>query len=389
MGYRLLAAIFVATVLATPAAAAETLRLGFITTMSGSAAILGVHQKNGFDLAIESLGGRVGGLETKVFYGDDKQSADAGRKAADKLVKKDRVHFVLGPIWSNVLMAIQKPVLRSSAFLISTNAGASPMAGKLCNKNYFTTSWNNDQMPEAMGKLLQDKGVKNVFLMAPNYQAGKDMLAGMQRYYKGPIAGKILTKLGQKDFQAELSQVRAAKPAALFVFQPGGMGIAFVKQWAASGLGKQIKLYTTFTVDYLTLGPIGAAAVGSFHTNYWDPNSDVPANKKFIAAYKKKFGKMPSHYAAQSYDAPFLIDSAVRAVGGDLKDKDGIRNALRKADFASVRGKFSYNVNHHPIQNYYEREVVMGANGKPMIATRSVVFNNIKDSHYKKCKMSW
>ena len=389
MGYRLLAAMFVATMLATPAAAAETLRLGFITTLSGGAAVIGAHQKNGFDLGIENLGGKVGGLETKVFYGDDKRSANAGRQVADKMVKKDKVHFVLGPIWSNVLMAIQKPVLRSGTFLISTNAGASPMAGKNCNKNYFTTSWNNDQMPEAMGKLLQDRGVKNVFMMAPNYQAGKDMLAGFQRFYKGPIVGQILTKLGQKDYQAELSQVRAAKPAALFIFEPGGMGIAFMKQWAASGLGKQIKLYTTFTVDYLTLGPIGKAAVGTFHTNYWDPNSDIPANKKFIATYKTKFGKMPSHFAAQSYDAPFLIDSAVRAVGGNLKDKDGLRNAMRKANFASVRGKFSYNTNHHPIQNYYEREVVLGADGKPTIVTRSVVFKNHKDSHYKKCKMTW
>ncbi len=389
MGFRLLAAMLVATALATPAAAAETLRLGFITTLSGGAAIIGAHQKNGFDLGIENLGGKVGGLETKVFYGDDKRSANAGRQVADKMVKKDKVHFVLGPIWSNVLMAIQKPVLRSGTFLISTNAGASPMAGKNCNKNYFTTSWNNDQMPEAMGKLMQDRGVKNVFMMAPNYQAGKDMLAGFQRYYKGPIVGQILTKLGQKDYQAELSQVRAAKPAALFIFEPGGMGIAFMKQWAASGLGKQIKLYTTFTVDYLTLGPIGAAAVGTFHTNYWDPNSDIPANKKFIATYKKKFGKMPSHFAAQSYDAPFLIDSAVRAVGGNLTDKDGLRNAMRKADFASVRGKFTYNINHHPIQNYYEREVVLGADGKPTIVTRGIVFKNRKDSHYKKCKMTW
>ncbi len=389
MGYRLLAAMLAAFVLAAPAASAEQLRLGFITTLSGGAAIIGAQQKNGFDLAIEQLGGRVGGLETKVFYGDDKRSAAGGRQAADKLIKKNKVHFVLGPIWSNVLMAIQKPVLRSGTFLISTNAGASPMAGKNCHKNYFTTSWNNDQTPESMGKLMQDKGVKNVFMMAPNYQAGKDMLAGFKRYYKGNIKGQILTKLGQKDFQAELSQVRAAKPESLFIFEPGGMGIAFMKQWAASGLGKQIKLFTTFTVDYLTLGPIGAAAVGTFHTNYWDPNSDFPGNKRFVTGYKRKFKKMPSHFAAQAYDAPLLIDSAVHAVNGNLKDKDGIRAAMRQANFESARGPFVFNVNHHPIQNFYEREVVMGSDGKPTIATRGVVFRDAKDSHYKKCKMKW
>ena len=391
MNKRLIVLACAAALVAVPAAAAEKLKIGFITTLSGGAAILGAHQRNGFELALEQLGGKIGGLETEVFWEDDKRTPDVGKAAADKLIKKDRVHFVLGPIWSNVLLAIQRPVLRSGTgtFLISTNAGASPMAGKRCDENYFTTSWNNDQTPEAMGQLMQDKGVKNTFLMAPNYQAGKDMLAGFQRYYKGAIEGQILTKLGQKDFQSELSQIRAAKPAALFIFEPGGMGIAFMKQWAASGLGDQIKLYTVFTIDYLTLGPIGEAAVGTFHTNYWSPDSDIPANKRFVEGYKAKYGKMPSHFAAQSYDAPFLIDSAIRAVNGDLSNKDGIRDALRKADYESVRGKYTYNVNHHPIQNFYEREVVMGSDGKPMIVTRGIVFENHKDAYYKDCKMTW
>ena len=388
MIHRILAAGLGVALLATPASA-EELRLGLLTTLSGGAAIIGEQQKNAFDLAIEQLGGKVGGVETEVFYGDDKQNADAGRQEAEKMVKRDKVHFVLGPIWSNVLMAIQRPVLRSGTFLISTNAGASPMAGELCNKDYFTTSWNNDQTPEAMGKLLQDRGVKNVFMMAPNYQAGKDMLVGFQRYYKGNIAGQILTKLGQKDFQAEISQVRAANPGALFIFEPGGMGIAFMKQWAASGVGKQIPLYTVFTVDWLTLPAIGDAAIGTFHTNFWAPDSDIPQNRKFFDGYVKKFGKKPSHYASQTYDAVYLVDSAVRAVHGDLSNRDGMRDAMRKADFPSVRGKFTYNVNHHPIQNFYVREVVRGDDGKPTIKTVGTVFDHVKDSHWQDCKMQW
>ena len=388
MIHRILAAGLGVALLATPASA-EELRLGLLTTLSGGAAIIGEQQKNAFDLAIEQLGGKVGGVETEVFYGDDKQNADAGRQEAEKMVKRDKVHFVLGPIWSNVLMAIQRPVLRSGTFLISTNAGASPMAGELCNKDYFTTSWNNDQTPEAMGKLLQDRGVKNVFMMAPNYQAGKDMLVGFQRYYKGNIAGQILTKLGQKDFQAEISQVRAANPGALFIFEPGGMGIAFMKQWAASGVGKQIPLYTVFTVDWLTLPAIGDAAIGTFHTNFWAPDSDIPQNRKFFDGYVQKFGKKPSHYASQTYDAVYLVDSAVRAVHGDLSNRDGMRDAMRKADFPSVRGKFTYNVNHHPIQNFYVREVVRGDDGKPTIKTVGTVFDHVKDSHWQDCKMQW
>ena len=374
--------------LSAPAQAAK-LKIGFITTLSGGGAVLGKHQKDGFALGVEHLGGRVGGLETEIIYGDDQRKPDVGRQVVEKFIKKDKVQFIAGPIWSNILMAIQRPVLRSKVFLISTNAGASPMAGKLCNKDYFTTSWNNDNMPEATGELVNADGVSNVFLWSVNYQAGKDMIAGFKRTYKGTVNGEMLTKLGQKDYQAEISRVRAAKPDALYVFLPGGMGIAFMKQWGASGLAKKIPLYTVFTVDWATLPAMGDAAVGSFHANYWSADLNNAANRKFVKAFKAKYGYTPSNFAAQAYDAPFLIDSAVRAVGGNLKDRDGIRNAMRKADYASTRGKYTYNVNHHPIQNYYKREVIKGADGKPTIVNRGIVLKNHKDAYYKQCKMKW
>ncbi len=386
MNRRIIALASALALLSAPAAAAK-LKIGFITTLSGGGAILGKHQKDGFALGVAHLGGRVGGLETEIIYGDDQRKPDVGRQVADKMVKKDRVQFIAGPIWSNILMAIQRPVLRAKVFLISTNAGASPMAGRLCNKDYFTTSWNNDNMPEATGELVNADGVSNIFLWSVNYQAGKDMIAGFKRTYKGKVNGEMLTKLGQKDYQAEISRVRAAKPDALYIFLPGGMGIAFMKQWGASGLAKKIPLYTVFTVDWVTLPAMGDAAVGSFHTNYWSADLKNAANQKFVKAFKAKYGYMPSNFAAQAYDAPFLIDSAVRAVGGNLKDRDGIRNAMRKADYASTRGKYTYNINHHPIQNYYKREVIKGADGKPTIVNRGIVLKNHKDAYYKQCKM--
>ncbi len=388
MNRRIIVLASALALLSAPAAAAK-LKIGFITTLSGGGAILGKHQKDGFALGVAHLGGRVGGLETEIIYGDDQRKPDVGRQVADKMVKKDRVQFIAGPIWSNILMAIQRPVLRAKVFLISTNAGASPMAGRLCNKDYFTTSWNNDNMPEATGELVNADGVSNIFLWSVNYQAGKDMIAGFKRTYKGKLKGEMLTKLGQKDYQAEISRVRAAKPDALYIFLPGGMGIAFMKQWGASGLAKKIPLYTVFTVDWATLPAMGDAAVGSLHANYWSADLKNAANRKFVKTFKAKYGYMPSNFAAQAYDAPFLIDSAVRAVGGNLKDRDGIRNAMRKADYASTRGKYTYNVNHHPIQNYYKREVIMGADGKPTIVNRGIVLKNHKDSYYKQCKMTW
>ena len=389
MNRHVIVALLGVALFAAPAAAAEKLKIGYINTFSGGGAILGKHQRNGFALGVEDLGGRIGGLETEIIYGDDQRKPDVARQLVEKMIKKDKVHFIAGITWSNLLMAIQRPVTRAKVFLISTNAGASPMAGELCSPFFFSTSWNNDQSPEAMGKVVNDEGVNNVFLMASNYQAGKDMLAGFQRTYNGKIRGQILTKLGQTDYQAELSQVRAAKPEALFTFLPGGMGIAFMKQWAASGLADQMRLYTVFMVDWSTLPAMGEAALGTFHTQYWSPDLKNAANQKFVTAYKAKYGHMPSHFAAQAYDAPFLIDSAVRAVNGNLKDQDGIRNAMRKADFPSVRGKFRYNVNHIPIQNFYKREVIKGPDGKPTIVNRGVVLADHKDSYYKQCKMTW
>ena len=370
-------------------AADKELRIGYINTFSGPAAILGKHQRDGWALAIEHLGGKIGGMDTKITYGDDKVKPDEGIKAADRMLKQDKVHIISGILWSHVLLALQKRVTRSKVFLITTNAGASPMSGKLCNPYFFSTSWNNDQNAEVTGMLVNREGVKNAFLMAPNYQAGKDNVSGFKRTFKGKVLGQKLTRINQKDYAAEISLVRAADPEALWVFLPGPMGIAFMKQWASSGLKGKIKLYGTFTTTWANLKAIGKDAVGTFHTNYWTPDLDIPANKKFVADFRKKFGYMPSHFSAQAYDAPLLIDSAVRAVNGNLSDHDGLRNALRKANFDSTRGKFRYNRNHIPIQNFYKQEVVLDDKGQATIVTRGVVVKDYADSYVGQCKMKW
>lgn len=370
-------------------ASAETLRIGFISTFSGPASVIGKHQKDGWDLAVEHLGGKIGGLDTKIIYGDDQVKPDVGVTLANKLVNRDKVHFVAGVIWSHVLMAIQRRVTRAKVFLISTNAGATPMAGRFCNPYFFTTSWANDMNANSMGLLVRKEGIKNIVMIAPNYQAGKDNVAGFERGLRRKVTNKILTKLNQSDYQAELTKIRASKPDAVVAFLPGGMGIAFMKQWGASGLNKEIKLYNIFTVSNLTLPAIGKSAVGSFHTNYWGADLDNPANKKFVAAFQKKYGYMPSHFAAQAYDGPFLIDSAVKAVKGNLENHDGLRAALRKVDYASTRGPYRLNRNHIPILTFYKQEVVLGANDKPLIVTRGPVVKDLTDNYVGKCKMTW
>ncbi|MDA0240844.1 MAG: ABC transporter substrate-binding protein [Proteobacteria bacterium] len=384
------AAMIAGTMASTPVLAQDKeVRVGFLAGLSGGRGAFGKVEKEGFDLAIDHLGGKLGGLPIKYFVEDTQNKPDVGRQQMDKLIKKDKVHFVAGITWSNVLAAVYKQALDNEVFLISVNAGWSKLSGELCNPYFFRASWNNDDTPEAMGQALQASNLKDVWLMAPNYQAGKDMVSGFTRYYKGKITGTTFFKLGQSDYQAELSQIRAAKPSSIFAFAPGGMGVALVKQYKAAGMDKTIPLNTAFVVDYLTLGAFGKSAIGNVHASFWDPTSKNPANVRFIADYKKKYGKHPSMYAVQGYDAALLIDLGVRAAGGDLSNKDAIRAGMRSANISSPRGGFQFNNNHNPIQNYYKRQVVAGPDGEPTIVTTETVFRAHKDAYHTECKMNW
>ncbi len=385
-----IAAAAAAAVLIAGGVSAAELRIGYMNTMKHP---LGKDQVRGWKLGLAAAGwkkngDKLGGVPTKIFYCDDQFKPDVGISCAKKFVEKNKVHIVAGITWSNILNAVRNPVVRNKVILLSTNAGSARLAGKACSKYFISSSWQNDQIPEAMGQLMNEDKLPNVFLMSANYQAGKDMLTGFKRFYKGKIKGQILYKLGTRDYQSELTRVRAAKPASVFIFAPGPMGVAFMKQWAASGLGKSIKLYTVFFIDNIMLKPIGTRAIGTYHTNYWDPDSQNPANLKFIASFKAAHGRLPSHFAAQAYDAPGLIASGVRGVRGNVDNTLALMKAMRKANYASVRGKYTYNVNGMPIQNYYKREVLAGPGGKPYIKTAGVVFINHKDAYGKKCKRS-
>ena len=309
-------------------------------------------------------------------------------------MKQDDVDFVAGYIWSHVLLASAKSVFDADKFLISANAGPSQMAGKRCNKNFFSTSWQNDQTPMALGEYLNQIGVKSLYIMAPNYAAGKDMAAGVERVFNGEIKGKDLTKWGadaQLDFSAELAKAKASGAEALFVFYPGKAGGAFLKQYQQAGLQDNLPLYTVFTVDSIALPKLQkaglAGVLGSKMTQEWSPDMDNATNQRFVSDYLKKHGKYPSFYGAQSYDAIMLIKSAVEATGGNLKDKDALRKALMAADFDSVRGRYTYGNNHMPIQNFYLREVVEDSEGRWTTKIVKTVYQNHQDPYASQCNM--
>jgi branched-chain amino acid transport system substrate-binding protein len=367
----------------------KSIKIGFVSTFSGPTAVIGNDMRNSFELALDHLGRKMAGLPVEVVYEDDQQKPEVGKQKTDKLIESDKVDFITGYIWSNVLLASLKSAVDAKTFLISANAGPSQLAGELCSPYVFSTSWQNDQTPQAMGLYMNQKGVKTAFLIGPNYAAGKDMLAGVALTFKGQVIGQELTKWpDQLDFSAELSKARAAKPDAIFVFYPGAAGVQFLTQYAQAGLKGQIPLYTAFTIDETTLPRQKDLALGVPGAQEWVNDLPNAQNKKFVADYVKKYnGTRPSFYGAQSYDAANLINSAVVAVKGDTSKKEDMRKEMEKANFQSLRGPFKYGNNHMPIQNFYLQDAVKDAAGNFVLKTVTTIVENDQDRFHDKCPM--
>lgn len=359
MKRHLIAMAAATALLSAPALAGEPVKIGMITTLSGGGSALGIDIRDGFALALKQGGGMLGGQAVELIVEDDGRKPDKAKEISDRMLKRDKVDIMTGIVWSNLAIAVVPKVTKQGVFYISPNAGPSLLAGKGCHANYFNVAWQNDNLHEAMGKYVNDKGFKHTYILAPNYPAGKDALKGFKRFYEGKVVGEVYTKLGQKDYAAEIAALRAANPDAVFFFLPGGMGISFLKQYAQAGLTKEIPVFgPAFSFDQTILKAVGDAALGVINSSQWNKDIDNAANKAFVAGFQAEYGRLPSLYASQGYDAALLIGSAIEAVGGDMTKADDFRAALKAAKFDSVRGKFKFGPNNHPIQDIYVRQVV-------------------------------
>ncbi len=378
-----------ALMFANAANAGDTIKIGFVSTFSGPTAVIGNDMRNSFELALDHLGRKMDGKPVEVIYEDDQQKPDVGKQKTEKLVQSDKVDFIVGYIWSNVLLASLKTAVDSQTFLISANAGPSQLAGELCSPYVFSTSWQNDQTPAAMGLYMNQKGVKSVFLIGPNYAAGKDMLAGVKSTFKGQVVGEEYTVWpSQLDFSAELSKARASNAESIFVFYPGAAGVQFLNQYAQAGLKEKMPLYTAFTIDELSLPLQKDNAIGVPGAQEWVNDLPNAENKKFVEDYRKKYtGLRPTYYGAQAYDAAQLINSAVVAVKGDTSKKDAMKAEMEKANFKSLRGSFKFGNNHIPIQNFYLQDVVKEADGQLSLKTVATIVKDDQDRFHDKCPM--
>ena len=371
-----------------PAQAADKVKIGYVNTFTGPGGVFGKHYKDGFELALDHAGRKFGSLPVEVVYGDDQLKPDIGKSITERMVERDRIDFLVGFNFSNVLLSSVDTAINAKVIVISANAGPSELAGAKCSPYFFGAGHQNDGAAEAMGQHLTQKKVDNVFLIAPNYQAGREILSGFKRSYKGTIASETYTQFTQNDYAAELSQIRATKPGAVFAFMPGATGINFIKQWTQAGLMEQIPIYSTYTVDGVTAPAIGDAAVGALGANEWAEDFPNPESKKFVADFEGKFGYTPSIYAAKSYDTAMLVASAVRQVNGRVEDRNAMIAALRKADFKSLRGNVKFNRNQFVIQDYHLIEAIRRPDGKVGFATREKIVSGYSDHYADQCKMN-
>ncbi|MSQ70348.1 MAG: ABC transporter substrate-binding protein [Betaproteobacteria bacterium] len=386
-GIRSIVSFSLVTLLAASAvSAADRLKIGVITTLSSGGAVLGEEVRNGAQLAVEMLKGRVGGLPSELVVLDDQMKPEAGREAAVELVKKHKVDFVVGMVWSNIVLAAVPYLAQEKMITLGTVGGPSELAGQKCSPYFFAFSNQTDQGGEAMGKHLQDTGVTDVAFLAPNYAAGRDILNGFKKYYKGKVVTEIFTKLGQPDYQGEITQVRAAGAKAVVAFYPGAMGIQFVQQYEQSGMRAKVPLYGIFVSDVMTLKAQRDAALGNYDVGYWNIDGTSARSQAFVAAYQAKFTKLPSLYSAATFDAINAIDEAVRATKGNLQDKAALIRNIERWN-SSVRNSFAFNANHFPIQDYLLLQVVKTEKGDFVMKTAGVAFKDHKDSYVQDCKM--
>lgn len=377
-----------ATVFGGEAAAQQPIKIGFVGTFSGSGAAFGEDMYDAFMLLVERNGGKLGGVPVQVIRKDSQFKPEVANQVVDELLDRENVSIIVGVTFSNEMLAIYQKVTSRNVFIIGSNASPSQLAGAQCSPFYFNTNAQNDQRAEAAGKYMLDKGYKRVYTMAPNYQAGKDYMAGFKRYYKPALIGEIYTPLSQLDFQAELTQMSAAKPDAVYAFYPGGLGVQFIRQWRQAGLAGTIPLITGSTVDGLTLPALKEDAVGVAHFAPWGPDFDNPQSKKFVADFDAKHKRLPSEYGASSYNSALLLDAAIAKVKGNLSDKQAFTTALKTAEFQSVKGKFKFNHNHMPIQNFYAFEIVKDGNkDRYTHKTLGIAMADAQDAYHAECQM--
>jgi branched-chain amino acid transport system substrate-binding protein len=374
--------------LAAPAIArGAPLRIGVITTLSGPGGYLGADARDALLLAAEMNDGRLGGVPVQFMVEDDALRPAQGKQIAERFIRNERLRLFTGVIFSNVLGAVAPDVLDAGGVYVSCNAAPSNFAGRECHRNYFVVSWQNDNLHESAGALANALGYRRMFILAPNYQAGRDALAGFRRLYQGTVTNEVFTRLDQTDYAAEMAQIRAARPDAVFHFHPGGLGIAFVRQYAQAGLLGTIPQVLPFpSMDVVTLAAVGDAAEGVDLSSHWNTDFPNEESRRFVEGFRRRYNRTPTFYAQQAFDTALAIGAALRGAGGTVDSIDAFRTAMLRADFRSTRGSFRFGPNQHPIQDWFALKVER-VGGQLALVTKRRILEGHADAHVAQCRI--
>jgi branched-chain amino acid transport system substrate-binding protein len=339
-------------------------KIGLVLPYTGVYAELGTSITQAMELVFARENWTVAGRKIEMIKEDDEMKPPVGVRKTEKLIDSDKVDILTGPVHSGILMGMRDKVHNSKTILIVSNAGADAISRDRCSKWIFRTSFSNWQPCQPMGGWVAKNVSKEAFLIAPNYQAGKDMMGAFQETYT-PAGGKVVSedypKLGETDYAPYLTKIKQSGAKAVFAFFSGTDAVNFVKQYSQFGLKEGIKLTGAgFLTEPDVLPAQGAAAIGVLTGHFYTPLLDNPVNHRFVKEFRDKFyGKMPDGFACQGYDTAEVIVRALKAVNGNTQDKDKLVAAIAATEFDSPRGRFRFDPKtHNVIQPYiYIREV--------------------------------
>ena len=349
--------------LPTRSALAQTpkIRVGLMLPYTGTYAQLGTAITNGFKLAVAERGGKLAGRELEYFTVDDEAEPAKAPENTNKLVQRDKVNVLVGTVHSGVQMGMVKIAKETGTLLIIPNAGLDAATGALCAPNIFRSSFSNWQPSYPMGKVLAERGIKNVVTLAWKYGAGEEAIAGFTEGFikaGGKAVRGLWIPFPNVEFQALLTEIASIKPDAVFVFFAGGGAAKFIKDYAAAGLKAKIPLFGSGFLTDGILDAVGDAAEGLETTLHYGDGLGTKRDREFRSAYTKAYKSDPDVYAVQGYDAALLLAVGLDAVKGDISKKKEIIAAIEKATIESPRGAWTLSKAHNPIQDIYLRKVV-------------------------------
>jgi branched-chain amino acid transport system substrate-binding protein len=355
--------------------AQEKVKVGFLLPYSGTFAALGVAIENGFKLYVAEKGGKLGGREVEYFKVDDESDPAKAIQNANRLVQRDKVDVLIGSVHSGVALAVTKVAKDNDVTLIVPNAGVGAITGALCAPNVFRSSYSAWQTAYSMGKVAATKGKKTAITVTWKYAAGDEQVAAFRQGFEEG-GGKVIKDLNvpfpNVEFQSILTEVASAKPEAVFGFFAGAGAVKFVQDFAGAGLNKSIALYGSGFLTDGTLEAQGKSAQGLLTTLHYGDGLNTPRDNAFRLAYAKSFKMQPDVYAVQGYDAAQMYAAGLNAVGGDVKQKDALRKAIRSAKIDSPRGTFVLSKAGNPVQDFYLREVVGAENKVVGVAVKAL-----------------